>query len=213
MLILALIMINKSTVLIKSFKKILYVFFIFSLLFSQYGKNIVQYDDFDWQFIQTKHFDIYYYPNSENTSEVVAYQAENAYKKIANLIGWDLSERTAIILYSSHNDFQQTNVVNMYMSEGIGGVTESMKNRMVIPYDGSAIEFKEVIYSEAGTVVCGCSHEYAVRPPSPGTDTAVSNSGGVSGTAVEGSAFPAPPRILLKECSSPLSPSGRHLSL
>ena len=30
----------------------------------------------------------------------------------------------------------------MYLREGIGGVTELMKNRMVIPYDGDAKEFK-----------------------------------------------------------------------
>ena len=36
----------------------------------------------------------------------------------------------------------------MYMEEGIGGVTELMKNRMVIPYDGSLQQFKHVIYHE-----------------------------------------------------------------
>ena len=30
-----------------------------------YGKNIVQYDDFDWVYIQTEHFDIYTYATGE----------------------------------------------------------------------------------------------------------------------------------------------------
>ena len=34
------------------------------------------------------------------------------------------------------------------MREGVGGVTELMKNRMVIPFDGSHKEFKHVIYHE-----------------------------------------------------------------
>ena len=29
-----------------------------SLLFMQFGKNIVQYDKFDWSYIKTEHFDI-----------------------------------------------------------------------------------------------------------------------------------------------------------
>ena len=43
----------------------------------------------------------------------------------------------------------QTNVINMYMREGIGGVTELHKNRIVIPFDGFAVkEFKHVPHHE-----------------------------------------------------------------
>tara|TARA_B100000401_G_scaffold84672_1_gene53723 strand:+ start:1994 stop:5104 length:3111 start_codon:yes stop_codon:yes gene_type:complete len=138
---------NKSTVFIQFFKKILSIFLI-TCLFSEYGKNIVQYDEFDWHFIQTKHFDIYYYGNGENNVEFVASHAEKAHDKIEKYIGWGLNERSAIIYYNSHNEFQQTNVIESYMREGIGGVTELIKNRMVIPYDGSLKDFSHVIYHE-----------------------------------------------------------------
>jgi len=114
----------------------------------QFGKNIVQYDKFNWSYIQTEHFDIYFYGSSKNQAEFVAYYAEEACLKISKYIGWGLNKRSEIIVYDSHNDFQQTNVVPIYMEEGIGGVTESMKNRMVIPYDGSLEVFKHVIYHE-----------------------------------------------------------------
>ena len=42
-------------------KKYFLLFLLISLSFNQFGKNIVQYDDFEWKFIQTEHFDIYYY--------------------------------------------------------------------------------------------------------------------------------------------------------
>ena len=126
---------------------ILIILFNFTL-FAQFGKNIVQYDEFDWRFIQTEHFDIYYYTHTESQIDFVAFYAEEAYKKISNLIGWDLQERSSIIVYNSHIDFQQTNVISVYMREGIGGVTELMKNRMVIPFDGSHKDFKHVIYHE-----------------------------------------------------------------
>ena len=44
------------------YKKVKYLIY-FQLLataFGQFGQNIVQYDDFTWNFIQSKHFDIYY---------------------------------------------------------------------------------------------------------------------------------------------------------
>ena len=43
----------------KKYKYILLLNIFISALFSQYGKNIVQYENFDWHFIQTKNFDIY----------------------------------------------------------------------------------------------------------------------------------------------------------
>jgi len=131
------------------FLKIIIIYSLFlSPLFSQFGKNKVQYEQFDWSFIQTEHFDIYYYNEGKEQAEFVAYYSEEAYKKISNLIGWGLSKRSDIFVYNSHNDFQQTNIVSSHMGEGVGGVTELFKNRMVIPYNGSLKEFKHVIYHE-----------------------------------------------------------------
>lgn len=124
------------------------LFFFLNLIYSQFGKNIVQYDKFNWKFIQTENFDIYYYNDCKDHAEYAAYVAETAADKIENYLGWKLSKRSDIFIYNSHNDFQQTNIVDLYMEEGIGGVTELMKNRMVVPYDGSMQEFKHVIYHE-----------------------------------------------------------------
>jgi len=124
------------------------IFIFISTVFGQFGQNIVQYDDFDWHFIQTEHFDIYYSGTGRGHAEFTAVESEAAYIKISNRFNWHLKERISIIVYNSHNDFQQTNVVDSYMYEGIGGVTELFKNRMVIPFDASNIEFKNVIYHE-----------------------------------------------------------------
>ena len=107
----------------KYYKYTLILLINISSIFSQYGKNIVQYDDFDWQFIQTENFDIYFYSEGEFQLEIIAKYCEDANDKIASLIGWQLKSRASIIIYNSHNDFQQTNVVDSYMEEGIGGGT------------------------------------------------------------------------------------------
>ena len=131
----------------QQFKYLLFIQFI-SLSFGQFGQNIVQYDDFSWHFIQSKHFDIYYSEDGRSHAEFTAYEAEAAYLKIADRLNWQLKNRVSIIVYNSHNDFQQTNVVDSYMFEGIGGVTELYKNRVVIPFDASNQEFKHVIHHE-----------------------------------------------------------------
>ena len=132
----------------KIYKYILLIMSLISFLFTQYGKNIVQYDQFNWEFIQTKNFDIYFYSEGEIQLDIIAKYCEDANDKISQFIGWELKNRGSIIIYNSHNDFQQTNVVDSYLQEGIGGVTELLKNRVVIPFDGSLKEFKHVIYHE-----------------------------------------------------------------
>ena len=132
------------------YKKVKYLIY-FQLLataFGQFGQNIIQYDDFTWNFIQSKHFDIYYAEDCRSHAEFTAEEAESAYLKIADRLNWQLKSRVSIIVYNSHNDFQQTNVVDSYMFEGIGGVTELYKNRIVIPFDASNQEFKHVIHHE-----------------------------------------------------------------
>ena len=123
------------------------IIFLISIMYSQYGKNIVQYHTFNWHYIQTEYFDIYYYDTNIN-AQYVAEESDKAYDVISNAIGWNLKNRVPIIVYNSHNDFQQTNVIDMYMPEGVGGVTELYKNRVVIPYDGVNKQFKNVIHHE-----------------------------------------------------------------
>ena len=128
--------------------KIVSILLIAGISFAEFGQNILQYEEFDWKYIQNDYFDIYFYDNGFIHSQLVDQESSNAYEKISNRLNWDLSERYSIILHNSHNDFQQTNVINMYMREGIGGVTELYKNRIVIPFDGSLKEFKHVLHHE-----------------------------------------------------------------
>ena len=132
-----------------------YIFLIFIIpIYCQFGKNIVQYKSFDWHYIQSKYFDVYFYNDDLNSkkinanAEFVAEESLKSYDIISNAIGWKLKNRIPIIVYNSHNDFQQTNVIDMFMPEGVGGVTELYKNRVVIPFDGNNRQFKHVIHHE-----------------------------------------------------------------
>ncbi|HTY38257.1 MAG TPA: biopolymer transporter Tol [Bacteroidota bacterium] len=115
---------------------------------SVYGKNKVQYKDFQWEYIQTNHFDIYYSQNGYELAEFTADAAEDAYESIRKLFRYDINNRIPIVVYNSHNEFQQTNVVDEYLEEGVGGVTELFKNRVVVPFEGNYSQFRHVIHHE-----------------------------------------------------------------
>lgn len=113
-----------------------------------FGKNKVQYTNFDWQYIQSDHFDVYFYQEGYELAQFTAVAAEEAYESISQTFRYQLTDRVPIIAYVSHNDFQQTNVVAPYMEEGVGGVTELFKNRVVMPFRGDFAEYRHVLHHE-----------------------------------------------------------------
>jgi Tol biopolymer transport system component len=113
-----------------------------------FGMNKIQYEEFKWKFLQSEHFDIYFYPGGYDLARFTAEEAESAYVKLRKDFRYEIMERIAIVVYKSHNHFQQTNVVTEFMDEGIGGVTELYKNRVVLPYEGSYSQFRHVIHHE-----------------------------------------------------------------
>ncbi|MDR9417441.1 peptidase MA family metallohydrolase [Gracilimonas sp.] len=115
-----------------------------------FGKNRVQYEDFEWRFIQSKHFDVYYYGEKNyELAEFATKSIESAYKQLADDFNHEISSRISLIVYDSHNDFSQTNVVNLPTSaEGIGGVTDKLKNRMTVPFDGNYADFRRTLHHE-----------------------------------------------------------------
>lgn len=115
---------------------------------AQFGKNKVQYDQYNWRYIQTEHFDIYFYKGGKKLATFAAEIAEQAIRDISAVLNWRLRKRVALIVYNSHSDFQQTNVTLQYLQEGIGGFTELFKNRAVVPFDGSNHGFWHVVRHE-----------------------------------------------------------------
>lgn len=113
-----------------------------------FGKNKVQYKKYTWAFIQSDHFDVYFAQDGKNLAQFTAVSAESAYASISRLFRYQLVNRVPIVVYNSHNDFQQTNVIGEYLEEGIGGVTELFKNRIVIPFEGDYKKFRHVIHHE-----------------------------------------------------------------
>ncbi len=113
-----------------------------------FGKNKVIYRNFEWYYIQSRHFDVYFYEGGQKLAEFTAAVAESAYVQIRRDWQYEIKDRIVFIVYNSHNDWQQTNVVISYLTEGIGGVTELFKNRIVVPFEGSYEQFRHVIHHE-----------------------------------------------------------------
>ena len=113
-----------------------------------FGRNKVQYDRFDFKVLKTEHFDIYYYTEEADAAAMVARMAERWYTRLSKVFSVGLSTRQPLVLYASHPEFEQTNVIEGQIDEGTGGVTEGLQRRIVLPIAASLKETDHVLGHE-----------------------------------------------------------------
>ncbi|OQX91942.1 MAG: hypothetical protein B6D58_05505 [candidate division Zixibacteria bacterium 4484_95] len=148
-------------------KKItIFLLFLTTTVFGQveyFGQNKVQYKSFEWYYIQTRNFDIYFNEKQDTIAYFAAEVLDDAYKQVSKELNHSLTARVPIIIYSSPNDFQQTNVIPDILPEGVGGFTEVFKNRIVVPFNGSYEDFRHVLHHElTHAVVFNLLYENAI---------------------------------------------------
>ena len=113
-----------------------------------FGRNKVQYRDFKFEVLKTEHFDVYFYEEERESSARVAQMAERWYARLSTVFEHEIRTRQPLVLYASHPDFEQTNVVGGMIGEGTGGVTEGQKRRVVLPLAGTLAETDHVLGHE-----------------------------------------------------------------
>ncbi len=100
-----------------------------------YGKNKVKYDNFNWRVYKSPHFEVYYYPEFEqHLGRAVSY-LESAYQKVSGELKHELDKPVPVILYKTHSEFEQTNLVSEFVPEEVAAFAEPLRNRMVLPID------------------------------------------------------------------------------
>ena len=113
-----------------------------------FGQNKIQYRDFDWHVLRGDHVDVYYYPAAEGIARLALSYAEISYDTLSRRFNHEVGSRIPLIVYASHTDFEQTNILPFVPPEGILGVTEFMKRRVTLPFRGSYSEFRHTLRHE-----------------------------------------------------------------
>ena len=113
-----------------------------------FGRNKVQYEDFEFQVLETEHFDIYYYPEEEAATELAARMAERWRARLTSVLKHELAGRQPLILYAASAQFRQTNAIPGEIGEGTGGVTEAFRRRIVLPFAGPLADTDHVLGHE-----------------------------------------------------------------
>lgn len=113
-----------------------------------FGQNKVNLVPEEWSTLQTMHFDIYYPRGEDEFGRVVALMAEETYYTLKDQLTFPIGSRIPVMFFSSKTNFQSTNIIYPLLTEGVGGFTESLRNRVAIPFDGSYSDLEELLAHE-----------------------------------------------------------------
>ena len=116
------------------------------------GKNKIRYDTFDWKVYETPHFRISYYDRAEPSLDEVASFAESAYDELARRLNFQILKPIPMLIYATHAEFEQTNVMVGFIPEGVGAFATPSRNRMVLPVDLPKLELQALIQHELGHI-------------------------------------------------------------
>jgi len=133
-------------------KKILLFLAVFLLalpvLAFSFGKNKVVYRKLEWQVLETNDFLVYYTEGSESPAREAALIAEGAYARLSKRFKVIPEEKIKLFVYRNRIDFEQTNITGDIITEGVGGFTEPLKDRVVLPVFTNRDYFAHVIEHE-----------------------------------------------------------------
>ncbi|MGB3340889.1 MAG: hypothetical protein WBB37_05360 [bacterium] len=119
------------------------------ILFSQYyGQNKIQYKNYNFHVLETEHFNIYFADGGEELAAFAEEVLEDGYEMLSEDLGMEVDFTIPAIIYNSPNDFSQTNITLELIEEAVGGFTEILKNRMVVPFTGDYEDFRHVLVHE-----------------------------------------------------------------
>ena len=119
-----------------------------------FGKNRIQYKQFDWQYISSENFDVYYYDARRKIATDAIQYLEGEFDRVTDLIGYPPYLKTKVFLYNSITDLQQSNIGLNNTQYNVGGETDFIKPIVEIAHPGNLDEFKEeLIYKMADLMV------------------------------------------------------------
>ena len=108
-----------------------------------FGKNRIQYRQFDWLYLSGENFDVYYYDARKAVAQDALEYLEGEFDRITDLIGYPPYFKTKVFLYNSLSDLRQSNVGLNHNVFNVGGETEFIKPYVEVAHLGTAQEFKD----------------------------------------------------------------------
>lgn len=143
-----------------------------------FGKNRVQHQDFNWQFMRADQYDVYYYPTGRDLAQYVYFKTPQVIAEIEQLLDYSSKKKIQIIVYNTQADFRESNFA--YDDDDFynqGGVTNIYGTKIYLYFDGNHAHLDRMLRSgimniyahwlvQGASVGKNMAYEYLMNIPS-----------------------------------------------
>jgi len=121
----------------------------------KFGKNRVQFDEFEWFYFRFQKFDTYFYAGSKDVALTTATIANKALYENEVFFEHQLKQRIVFVIYQNLSDYRQSNIGldtddDQY---NIGGITKVVDNIAFLFVEGDVESLEEQIKSATANVI------------------------------------------------------------
>ncbi|MBN1426321.1 PD40 domain-containing protein [Candidatus Fermentibacteria bacterium] len=113
-----------------------------------FGKNKITYGHHGWWEIDVGSYRIHYPQGFEKIGQFSARYVDQLAPAVEDLIGIQSNRTVPIVVYGSHMAFLETRILPQILPEGVGGFTEFIQGRVVVPNTGASGELRHVLIHE-----------------------------------------------------------------
>lgn len=113
-----------------------------------FGKNRIQYRQFDWLYLSGENFDVYYYDARKTVAQEALNYLEAEFDRITDMIDYPPYFKTKVFVYNSLTDLRQSNMGLNKNAHKVGGETDFIKPYIEVAHMGTAQEFKDELLSQ-----------------------------------------------------------------
>lgn len=114
-----------------------------------FGKNRVQFNDFNWTFYRFERFDVYFYTGGRPIAQKAAYMMEEQLRRIERDLESTFDDRIQLLVFNSLTDLKQSNL-NVEADDAesnVGGILRTKGSKMFVYFDGDYVHLEEQIRS------------------------------------------------------------------
>lgn len=111
-----------------------------------FGKNRVQYQRYNWQYMRALQYDVYFYPTGRELAEYVYCKTPQIIGEIEQLLHFSSAKKLQLVVYNTQSDFRESNFA--YDNDDFynqGGVTDIYGTKVYLYFDGNRRHFDNML--------------------------------------------------------------------
>ena len=114
----------------------------------EFGKNRVQFNNFDWSFFRFDKFDVYFYVGGQEQATYAMRSSDRMLKDLEKKLDYTMNKRFQIVIHNRLSDLRQSNIGAVTEEDyNTGGATHIVGKKLILYFDGDYVAFEKQLKS------------------------------------------------------------------